>query len=244
MAKDTFYLTTPLYYTNSNPHIGHGYTTIAADVLARLHRATGNGRVRFLTGTDEHAQKIADAATAKGKTPKQFVDEIVERWKAEWRALNISYDQFIRTTDPEHEAAVQRIFTTLHERGDIVPGKYEGWYCRTDETFWVESKLIDGRCPNPECGRPVEWVSEDAWFFKLSAYRERLIKHFETHPEWVRPQSSYNEMMAILQGGLEDLCVSRAKRRVGDPASGQTGHHHLRLVRRDLQLHHRGRLSA
>jgi methionyl-tRNA synthetase len=223
MAKDTFYLTTPLYYTNSNPHIGHGYTTIAADVLARLHRATGNGRVWFLTGTDEHAQKIADAAVAKGKTPKQFVDEIVERWKAEWRSLNISYDQFIRTTDPDHEAAVQRIFTTLQERGDIVPGKYEGWYCRTDETFWVESKLINGRCPNPECGRPVEWVSEDAWFFKLSAYRDRLIKHFETHPQWVRPQSSYNEMMAILQGGLEDLCVSRQSVEWAIPVPGKPG---------------------
>jgi len=209
MAKDTFYLTTPLYYTNSTPHIGHGYTTIAADILARLHRVTGDGRAWFLTGTDEHAQKIADAAAVQGKTPKQFVDEIVERWKAQWRELDISYDQFIRTTDPDHEKAVQRIFTILRERRDVEPGKYEGWYCRTDETFWVESKLIDGRCPNPECGRPVEWVSEDAWFFRLSSYRDRLIEHYRANPHWVRPQSAYNEMMAILQGGLEDLCVSR-----------------------------------
>jgi methionyl-tRNA synthetase len=223
MAKDTFYLTTPLYYTNSTPHIGHGYTTIAADILARLHRVTGDGRAWFLTGTDEHAQKIADAAAAQGKTPKQFVDEIVERWKAQWRRLNIGYDQFIRTTDPEHEAAVQRIFTTLLERGDIAPGKYEGWYCRTDETFWVESKLIDGRCPNPECRRPVEWVSEDAWFFKLSAYRDRLLKHFRDHPEWVRSLSSYNEMMAILEGGLEDLCVSRASVDWAIPLPGKPG---------------------
>ncbi|HZV78329.1 MAG TPA: methionine--tRNA ligase [Candidatus Binatus sp.] len=210
MGKDTFYLTTPLYYTNSNPHIGHAYSTIAADILSRYRHVTGNGRVWFLTGTDEHAQKIADAAAAQGKTPKQFVDEIVERWKAQWRLLDIEYDQFIRTTDPEHETSVQRIFETLRDRGDIVPGKYEGWYCRTDETFWVESKLINGRCPNPECGRPVEWVSEDALFFKLSAYRDRLLDHYRKNPDWVRPQSSYNEMMAILEGGLEDLCVSRS----------------------------------
>src|SRR5215470_4610299 len=121
--KDTFYLTTPLYYTQTEPHIGHAYSTIAADILARFHRVTGNGRVHFLTGTDEHAQKIADAAAAQGKSPKQFVDEIVERWKAQWQRLNIDYDQFIRTTDADHEAAVQRIFTVLLERGDIVPGK-------------------------------------------------------------------------------------------------------------------------
>ncbi len=209
MSKDSYYLTTPLYYTNSTPHIGHAYSTIAADILARFHRVTGNGRAHFLTGTDEHGPKVADAAAAAGKTPKQFVDEIVERWKAQWLELNIGYDQFIRTTDPDHEAAVQQIFTTLREKGDIVAGPYEGWYCRNDETFWVESKLKDGRCPNPECGRPVEWVSEDAWFFRLSAYRDTLLEHFRAHPDWVRPQSAYNEMMAIIEGGLEDLCVTR-----------------------------------
>jgi methionyl-tRNA synthetase len=176
-----------------------------------------------LTGTDEHAQKIADAAAAQGKAPKQFVDEIVERWKAQWQRLNIDYDQFIRTTDADHEAAVQRIFTMLLERGDIVPGKYEGWYCRKDETFWVESKLKDGRCPNPDCGRPVEWVSEDAWFFRLSAYRDRLLAHFREHPEWMRSQSSYNEMMAILEGGLEDLCVSREGIEWAIPLPGKPG---------------------
>ena len=223
MSKDTSYLTTPLYYTNSTPHIGHAYSTIAADILARFHRVTGNGRAHFLTGTDEHGPKVADAAAAAGKTPKQFVDAIVERWKTQWRELDISYDQFIRTTDPEHEAAVQQIFTTLRDKGDIVPGKYEGWYCRNDETFWVESKLIDGRCPNPECGRPVEWVSEDAHFFKMSAYRERLIAHFRANPDWVRPQSAYNEMMSILEGGLEDLCVSRTSVEWGIPLPGSPG---------------------
>ncbi|MBC5824202.1 MAG: methionine--tRNA ligase [Candidatus Eremiobacteraeota bacterium] len=217
MQKDTYYVTTPLYYTNGTPHIGHAYSTIAADVLARFHRVTGNGRAHFLTGTDEHGQRIADVAAAAQKTPKEFCDEIVGRWKEQWRELDIAYDQFIRTTDPDHEAAVQRIFAMLRERGDIGPGKYEGWYCRNDETFWPASKLIDGKCPNPECGRPVEWVSEDAWFFKMSRYRDRLLDHFRSKPHWVRPQSAWNEMMAILESGLEDLCVSRTSVEWGIP---------------------------
>lgn len=223
MPKDTFYVTTPIYYTNSKPHIGHAYSTVAADIIARYRRVTGDGRAHFLTGTDEHAQKIADAARAVGKTPKQFCDEIVERWKMAWHELNISYDQFIRTTDPEHEAGVQAIFETLRRKGDIVPGKYEGWYCRNDETFWLESKLVDGHCPNPECGRPVEWVSEDAWFFKLSAYRDQVADHFRKHPDWVRPQSAYNEMMALLEAGLEDVSVSRSTVDWGIPIPGGGG---------------------
>ncbi|MDQ2816848.1 MAG: methionine--tRNA ligase [Candidatus Eremiobacteraeota bacterium] len=217
MQKDTYYLTTPLYYTNSVPHIGHAYSTIAADILARYHRVTGNGRAHFLTGTDEHGQRIADVAAAASMTPKAFCDEIVGRWKTQWRELDIRYDQFIRTTDPGHEEAVGRIFSALRDRGDIAPGKYEGWYCRNDETFWPQSKLIGGNCPNPECGRPVEWVSEDAWFFKMSAYRARLMEHFRAQPDWVRPQSAWNEMMAILEGGLEDLCVSRTAVQWGIP---------------------------
>ena len=221
MAKDTFYLTTPLYYTNSTPHIGHAYSTVAADILARYHRVTGNGRAHFLTGTDEHGQKIADAAAAAGKSPKQFCDEIVERWRSTWASLNIQYDQFIRTTDDYHEAAVQQIFFKLREKGDIVPGTYEGWYCRNDETFWPEAKLVDGRCPNPECRRPVEWVSEDALFFKLSQYRDRLVEHFNEHPDWVRPASAFNEMASLLRGGLDDLCVSRAGVTWGIPIPGE-----------------------
>ncbi len=217
MQKQTFYLTTPLYYTNSTPHIGHAYSTIAADVLARYHRVTGSGAAHFLTGTDEHGQKIADAAAAAGKNPKDFCDEIVGKWKAQWHDLDIHYDQFIRTTDAVHEAAVQRIFTTLRDKNLIVPGKYEGWYCRNDETFWVESKIMEGRCPNPECGRPLEWVSEDAWFFPLSEFRERLSAHFKSNPTWVRPQSAYNEMMNILDAGLEDLSVSRTSVAWGIP---------------------------
>ncbi|HXW75949.1 MAG TPA: methionine--tRNA ligase, partial [Candidatus Eremiobacteraceae bacterium] len=223
MGKHTYYVTTPLYYTNSTPHIGHAYSTIAADILARYRRVTGDGRAHFLTGTDEHGPKVADAAAAAGMTPKQFCDEIVGRWKEAWRELDIAYDQFIRTTDPEHEAAVQRIFTTLRDRRLIVPGKYEGWYCKNDETFWLERQLIDGRCPNPECRRPVEWVSEDAWFFTLSAFRDRLAAHFRANPDWVRPASAYNEMMAIIDGGLEDLCVSRTGVEWGIPLPGGGG---------------------
>lgn len=221
MAKEIFYLTTPLYYTNSTPHIGHAYSTLAADILSRYHGVTGSGRAHFLTGTDEHGQKIADAAAEAGKAPKAFCDEIVERWKAAWRDLDIDYDQFIRTTDADHEAAVQRIFLSLREKGEIVPGKYEGWYCRNDETFWPEAKLIDGRCPRPECRRPVEWVSEDAWFFKLSTYRDRLIAHFKANPAWVRPSSAYNEMISLLEGGLDDLCVSRTAVKWGIPIPGE-----------------------
>ena len=223
MTKTTYYLTTPLYYTNSTPHIGHAYTTIAADIIARFHRVTGAGRAHFLTGTDEHGPKVDEAAQAAGKSPKAFVDEIVERWKSQWRELNISYDQFIRTTDPDHEAAVQKILLTLRDRGDVVAGKYEGWYCVNDETFWLERQLINGRCPNPECRRPVQWVSEDAWFFTLSKYRDRLLEHYRKHPDWVRPKRAYNEMMALLESGLEDLNVSRKGVQWGIPFPWDSG---------------------
>lgn len=223
MSDDTYYLTTPLYYTNSTPHIGHAYTTIAADVLARFHRVSGSGRAHFLTGTDEHGPKVDDAAKAAGKSPKEFVDEIVERWKAQWRQLNISYDQFIRTTDADHEAAVQKILIALRDKGDVVAGTYEGWYCRNDETFWLERQLIDGRCPNPECRRPVEWVSEDAWFFRLSKYRDRLLEHYRANPRWVRPERAYNEMISLLESGLEDLNVSRKGVQWGIPFPWDSG---------------------
>jgi len=223
MPKDVFYLTTPLYYTNSIPHIGHAYSTVAADIVARYHRVTGSGHAHFLTGTDEHGPKVADAAAAANMTPKAFCDEIVMRWKDAWRELDVSYDQFIRTTDPAHEAAVQAIFETLRGKGLIVAGKYEGWYCRNDETFWLERQLIDGRCPNPECRRPVEWVSEDGWFFKLSSFRGKLLEHYRAHPAWVQPRSAYNEMLALLDAGLEDLCVSRATVEWGIPLPGGGG---------------------
>ncbi len=201
-----YYVTTPIYYISGNPHIGHVYTTIVADVLARTARTFRPAF--FLTGTDEHGQKVANAAAAAGKAPQAWTDELVPRWKQLFALYHCSYDDFIRTTEARHVEKVQRVFEQLRERGDVYLGKYEGWYCVYDETFWLESKLVEGHCPT--CGRDVQWISEDDWFFRLSAYRERLIEHFREHPNWVQPRSIYNEMMAILNEGLEDLSISRA----------------------------------
>ncbi|MBV8067040.1 MAG: methionine--tRNA ligase [Candidatus Eremiobacteraeota bacterium] len=208
-----YYVTTPIYYISGNPHIGHAYTTIVADVLARTARTIGP--TFFLTGTDEHGQKVANAAAAAGKTPQAWTDELVPHWKALFAAYHVEYDDFIRTTQARHVEKVQRVFERLRERGDIYRGKYEGWYCVYDETFWLESKLVDGRCPT--CGREVQWISEEDWFFRLSAYRDRLIEHFERRPHWVQPRSVYNEMMAILREGLEDLSISRSSLHWGVP---------------------------
>jgi methionyl-tRNA synthetase len=200
-----YYVTTPIYYISGEPHIGHAYTTIVADVLARTSRTFRP--TFFLTGTDEHGQKVANAAAAAGKTPQQWTDELVPRWKALFELYHISYDDFIRTTEARHVEKVQRVFERLRAQGDVYRGRYEGWYCVDDETFWLESKLVDGRCPT--CGREVQWISEEDWFFRLSAFRDRLIEHFERNTQWVQPRSVYNEMMAILQEGLEDLSISR-----------------------------------
>ncbi|HEY6326905.1 MAG TPA: methionine--tRNA ligase [Candidatus Cybelea sp.] len=208
-----YYVTTPIYYISGEPHIGHAYTTIVADVLARTARTFRP--TFFLTGTDEHGQKVANAAAAAGMTPQEWCDELVPRWKALFAEYEIVYDDFIRTTEQRHVEKVQRVFELLRERGDVYLGKYEGWYCVYDETFWLESKLVDGRCPT--CGREVQWISEDDWFFRLSAYRERLLEHFERHPEWVRPRSMYNEMMSILLEGLDDLSISRTNLQWGIP---------------------------
>ena len=207
MSQHAFYVTTPIYYISGNPHIGHAYTTIAADVLARTARA--QGPAFMLTGTDEHGQKVANAAAAAGKTPLEWCDELVPKWKAISSTYGVHYDDFIRTTEPRHVEACQKVFEKLKASGDAYLGKYEGWYCTNDETFWPQAKLIEGRCPNPECRRPVEWLSEDNWFFRLSAYRERLIAFYKERPEWLRPQAVYNEMMAVLEGGLDDLSISR-----------------------------------
>ena len=200
-----YYVTTPIYYISGNPHIGHAYTTVVADVLARTARTSGESY--FLTGVDEHGQKVANAAAAAGTSPQEWCDRLVPRWKSLFEAYNVRYDDFIRTTEPRHERVVQAVFERLRANGDIYMGTYEGWYCVNDETFWLESRLVEGRCPT--CGREVQWLSEDAWFFRLSAYRDRLLEHFRAHPDWVRPRSVYNEMMAILEGGLEDLSISR-----------------------------------
>ncbi|QIB27788.1 methionine--tRNA ligase [Caloranaerobacter azorensis] len=203
----TFYITTPIYYPSNNLHIGHTYTTVAADVLARFKRLTGY-EVKFLTGTDEHGQKIYKIAKEKGITPKEYVDKIVEDIKKLWKTLEITNDIFIRTTDEQHEEIVQKIFTKLYEKGDIYKGYYEGLYCTPCESFWTESQLVDGKCP--DCGREVELTREEAYFFKLSKYQDRLIKLFEENPEFLQPESRRNEMINnFLKPGLEDLCVSR-----------------------------------
>ncbi len=200
-----YYVTTPIYYINGNPHIGHAYTSIVADVVARTARTFRPAF--FLTGSDEHGQKVANAAAAAGKTPQEWCDELVPRWKALLKTYHVAYDDFIRTTEPRHMEIVGLVFERLRETGDVYRGRYEGWYCVDDETFWPEKKILEGRCPT--CGRPVEWISEEDWFFRLSSYRDRLIEHYERFPEWVQPRRVYNEMMAFLREGLDDLSVSR-----------------------------------
>ncbi|ADL67682.1 methionyl-tRNA synthetase [Thermoanaerobacterium thermosaccharolyticum DSM 571] len=205
MAK-TFYITSPIYYPSDKLHIGHSYTTVAADAMARFKRLTGYD-VMFLTGTDEHGQKIQRKAKEKGVTPKQYVDEIVAWIKDLWKTMDISNDKFIRTTDKQHEEIVQKIFTKLYEKGDIYKSEYEGWYCTPCETFWTEKQLVDGNCP--DCGRPVELVKEESYFFKLSNYADKLLKYYEEHPDFIQPESRLNEMVSFIKSGLEDLCVSR-----------------------------------
>lgn len=208
-----FYVTTPIYYISGNPHIGHAYTTIVADVLARTARTAC--KAYFLTGTDEHGQKVADAAAAAGKSPQEWCDELIPRWQDLFKLYQVQYDDFIRTTQERHVGVVQSIFERLRERGDVYLGKYEGWYCVHDEAFWLESKLVDGKCPT--CGRPVQWLSEDDWFFKLSKYTDRLKQYYRDHPNWVRPRAVYNEMMALLEEGLDDLSISRTNLEWGIP---------------------------
>ena len=206
MDKKTFYITTPIYYPSDKLHIGHTYTTVAADALARFKRLTGYD-VMFQTGTDEHGQKIQRIAQEKGVSPKEYVDEIVSGKKALWKVMDISYDKFVRTTDKEHEKIVQKIFTKMYEKGDIYKGEYKGWYCTPCESFWTETQLVNGNCP--DCGRPVEMVSEEAYFFRLSKYADKLLKYYDEHPDFIQPVSRKNEMISFIKAGLEDLCVSR-----------------------------------
>lgn len=203
-----YYITTPIFYPNSSPHIGTAYTTIAADALARYRRLRGDD-VYFLTGTDENAQKIFRTAEAQAMNPKEYVDGVVERFKELWQALDISNDDFIRTTEQRHHEVVQKIFTQLYEQGDIYKSEYEGWYCTPCETFWTENKLIDGKCPNPDCGREAELLKEESYFFRLSKYQDALLQHIKEHPEFIQPGSRRNEMIRFIESGLEDLCVSR-----------------------------------
>ncbi|MFY9279781.1 MAG: methionine--tRNA ligase [Caldicoprobacterales bacterium] len=220
--KKTFYITTPIYYPSDKLHIGHSYTTVAADAMARFKRLTGYD-VMFLTGTDEHGQKIERVAKEKGVSPKEYVDHIVAGIKELWKTLDISYDHFIRTTDPEHKETVQKIFKKLYDQGDIYKSEYEGWYCTPCESFWTEVQLNEGKCP--DCNREVELVKEESYFFKLSKYQDRLIKYIEEHEEFIQPPSRKNEMLNnFLRPGLEDLCVSRTSFKWGIPVTFDDDH--------------------
>ena len=204
--KKTFYITTPIYYPSDKLHIGHSYTTVACDALARYKRMQGYD-VMFLTGTDEHGQKIQDKAADKGVTPKAYVDEIVAGVKDLWKLLNIRYDRFIRTTDEYHMESCQKIFTKLYEQGDIYKGMYKGHYCKPCESFWTTSQLKDGKCP--DCGRDVYEAEEEAYFFRTSKYADRLLKLYEENPQFIQPESRKNEMISFINQGLQDTCVSR-----------------------------------
>lgn len=222
MENKRFYITTPIYYPSNKLHIGNTYTTVAADAIARFKRLTGH-EVMFLTGTDEHGQKLQRIAEEKGVTPKEYVDEIVAGIKDLWKLMNISYDKFIRTTDGYHEEAVQKIFKKLYDKGDIYKGHYEGLYCTPCESFFTETQLVDGKCP--DCGRPVELTKEEAYFFRLSKYQDRLIKYIEEHPEFIQPESRKNEMLNnFLKPGLDDLCVSRTSFTWGIPVTFDEKH--------------------
>lgn len=222
MSKKTYYITTPIYYPSGKLHIGHSYTTVAADAVSRYKRLKGFD-VMFLTGTDEHGQKIQRKAEEKGITPKQYVDEIVGGIKELWQLMKITNDKFIRTTDEQHKAVVQKIFKTLYDKGDIYKSEYEGWYCTPCESFWTKTQLVDGKCP--DCGREVELTKEESYFFKLSKYQDRLIKHIEENPEFIQPVSRQNEMLNnFLRPGLEDIAVSRTTFKWGVPVDFDSKH--------------------
>lgn len=217
-----FYITTPIYYPSANFHIGHCYTTIVADAIARYKRLTGYD-VFYLTGTDEHGEKIQKKANEAGVTPKEYVDKIVANAKDLWKSLDISYDKFIRTTDEEHVKCVQKIFERLYKQGDIYKGEYKGLYCTPCESFWTETQLINGKCP--DCGREVHEVSEEAYFFKLSKYQDRLVKYYEENPDFIEPESRKNEMINnFIKPGLADLCVSRTSFDWGIPVTFDDKH--------------------
>ena len=215
MKKDTFYITTPIYYPSGNWHIGTCYTTVICDAIARFNRLTGKD-VFFLTGTDEHGQKIETKAQNAGVTPKEFIDPIVDDLKNIWAMLDVSYDKFIRTTDDYHVKAVQKIFRKLHEQGDIYKSSYEGWYCTDCESFWTETQLVDGKCP--DCGRAVHIEKEESYFFRLSAYADKILELYKNNPEFLQPSSRVNEMVNnFIKPGLQDLCVSRKSVKWGIP---------------------------
>jgi methionyl-tRNA synthetase len=214
-VRSRFYVTTPIFYVNDAPHLGTAYTMVVADVLARWRRARGD-EVHFLTGTDEHGLKIARAAAEAGLSPKEWVDRTSERFRAAWRALGISHDDFIRTTDDRHARAVARFVTAIRDNGYLRKGTYEGWYCVACEAYYADAELGEGRlCPVH--ARPVEWLAEENWFFELSRFEERLLEWYERHPDAVRPESRRNEALGFIRGGLQDISVSRSSLEWGVP---------------------------
>ena len=220
--KEKFYITTPIYYPSGNWHLGHCYTTVICDAIARFKRMDGFD-VFFLTGTDEHGVKIEKRAAENNTTPKAFVDALVGNIKELWKTLGISYDKFIRTTDDYHVEAVQKIFKKLYDNGDIYKAEYEGMYCTPCESFWTESQLVDGKCP--DCGRPVEKAKEESYFFRLSKYQDKLIELYQNNPEFISPKSRMNEMINnFIKPGLQDLCVSRTSFKWGIPVSFDDKH--------------------
>ncbi|NLV59145.1 MAG: methionine--tRNA ligase [Clostridiales bacterium] len=220
--KQTFYITTPIYYPSDNLHIGHAYCSVATDTMARFQKQQGFDTF-FLTGTDEHGQKIERKAAEKGVTPQAYVDEIVTGIKELWKLMDVDYDDFIRTSDERHAVVVQKIFRQLYDQGDIYKGTYEGWYCTPCESFFTELQLKDGCCP--DCGRPVEKTSEESYFFRLSKYQDWLIEYIETHPDFIQPVSRKNEMLNnFLRPGLSDLCVSRTTLKWGIPVDFDPKH--------------------
>ncbi len=222
MNKGKYYITTAIAYTSGKPHIGNTYEIVLADSIARFKKQNGYD-VYFQTGTDEHGEKIQIKAQEAGKTPQKFVDEIAGEIKRIWDIMNTSYDKFVRTTDEEHVKTVQKIFKKLYDQGDIYKGHYEGWYCTPDESFFTESQLVDGKCP--DCGREVKKAKEEAYFFKMSKYADRLMKHIEENPKFIQPESRKNEMVNnFIKPGLQDLCVSRTSFNWGVPVTFDEGH--------------------
>ena len=219
MSDKTFYITTAIYYVNDIPHVGSASEAVAADVIARFKRLQGYN-VLFATGTDENAIKVAEVAQSQGLTPQQYVDDIAPKWIDVWRRMHIAYDDFIRTTEPRHRKVVEAAFTKLLDRGDIYKDLYKGWYCVSDETFFRESEVVDGLCPNTECRKPVRWVEEENYFFRLSAYADRLLEYIESHPDFLGPESRKNEVVSFIKAGLKDACVTRKAYGWGIPVPG------------------------
>ena len=223
MSQKTFYITTPIYYTSGNLHIGHAYTTVICDAIARFKKMQGFD-VYYLTGTDEHGEKVQKQALAAQKHPQQYVDDLVADIKDLWKTLQIDYDQFIRTTASFHKESVQKIFSQLLEQGDIYLGEYEGWYCTPCEAFWTESQL-DEHHHCPDCQRDVHLAKEEAYFLRMSKYAEELVAYYESHPEFIEPESRKNEMLNnFIKPGLEDLCVSRTSFDWGVPVKEDPKH--------------------